>query len=171
MCVYCDCDGMSRRCRLLGGPRCTSCVQCMYCDCDGMSRRCRLLGGPRCTSCVQCMSVYCDCDCMSRRCRLLGGPRCTSCVQCMYVYCDCDGMSRRCRLLGGHGSLEGVGGLKTNEAYHSKADALLIPKMYFFLKFTYVLGFWKCLFYKIRPLFRFACATGYDTGGIRANGT
>ena len=33
-----------------------------------------------------------------------------------------------------HGSLEGVGGLKTNEAYHSKADALLIPKMYFFLK-------------------------------------
>ena len=33
-----------------------------------------------------------------------------------------------------HGSLEGVGGLKTNEAYHSKADALLIPEMYFFLK-------------------------------------
>ena len=31
-----------------------------------------------------------------------------------------------------HGSLEGVGGLKTNEAYHSKADALLIPEMYFF---------------------------------------
>ena len=28
-----------------------------------------------------------------------------------------------------HGSLEGVGGLKTNEAYHSKADALLIPEM------------------------------------------
>ena len=28
-----------------------------------------------------------------------------------------------------HGSLEGVGGLKTNEAYHSKADALLIPDM------------------------------------------
>ena len=25
-----------------------------------------------------------------------------------------------------------VGGLKTNEAYHSKADALLIPEMYFF---------------------------------------
>ena len=68
-----------------------------------------------------------------------------------------------------HGSLEGVGGLKTNEAYHSKADALLIPEMYFF-KFTYAL-FWKCLFYKIRPLFRFACATGYDTVGIRANGT
>ena len=35
---------------------------------------------------------------------------------------------------GEHGSLEGVGGLKTNEAYHSKADALLIPEMYFFLK-------------------------------------
>ena len=33
-----------------------------------------------------------------------------------------------------HGSLEGVGGLKTNEAYHSKADALVIPEMYFFLK-------------------------------------
>ena len=32
----------------------------------------------------------------------------------------------------GHGSLEGVGGLKTNEAYHSKADALVIPEMYFF---------------------------------------
>ena len=30
---------------------------------------------------------------------------------------------------GAHGSLEGVGGLKTNEAYHSKADALLIPEM------------------------------------------
>ena len=28
-----------------------------------------------------------------------------------------------------HGSLEGVGGLNTNEAYHSKADALVIPKM------------------------------------------
>ena len=31
-----------------------------------------------------------------------------------------------------HGSLEGVGGLKTNEGYHSKADALVIPEMYFF---------------------------------------
>ena len=31
-----------------------------------------------------------------------------------------------------HGSLEGVGGLKTNEAYHSKAEALVIPEMYFF---------------------------------------
>ena len=39
---------------------------------------------------------------------------------------------------GWHGSLEGVGGLKTNEAYHSKADALLIPEMHFF-KFTYAL--------------------------------
>ena len=29
----------------------------------------------------------------------------------------------------GHGSLELVGGLKTNEAYHSKADALVIPEM------------------------------------------
>ena len=33
-----------------------------------------------------------------------------------------------------HGSFEGVGGLKTNEAYHSKADALLIPEMYFFFE-------------------------------------
>ena len=33
-----------------------------------------------------------------------------------------------------HGSLEGVGGLKTNEAYHSKADALVIPEMYFFFE-------------------------------------
>ena len=33
-----------------------------------------------------------------------------------------------------HGSLGGVGGLKTNEAYHSKADALVIPKMYFFVE-------------------------------------
>ena len=31
-----------------------------------------------------------------------------------------------------HGSLEGVGGLKTNESYHLKADTLPIPKMYFF---------------------------------------
>ena len=29
-------------------------------------------------------------------------------------------------------SLEGVAGLKTNEAYHLKADAVLIPEMYFF---------------------------------------
>ena len=65
--------------------------------------------------------------------------------------------------------MEGVGGLKTNEAYHSKADALLIPEMYFFFcKFTYAL-FWKCWFCKIRHLFRCACATGYDTGWIRAN--
>ena len=28
-----------------------------------------------------------------------------------------------------HGSLEGVGGLNTNEAYRSKADTLLIPEM------------------------------------------
>ena len=28
-----------------------------------------------------------------------------------------------------HGSLEGVRGLKTNEAYHSKVDAMLIPEM------------------------------------------
>ena len=71
-----------------------------------------------------------------------------------------------------HGSLEGVGGLKINEAYHSKADALLIPEMYFFVVENLPTPFfWKCLFYKIRPLFRFACATGYDTGGIRANGT
>ena len=28
--------------------------------------------------------------------------------------------------------MEGVGGLKTSEAYHSKADALAIPEMYFF---------------------------------------
>ena len=31
-----------------------------------------------------------------------------------------------------HGSLEGVGGLKTSEAYHSKADALVITEMLFF---------------------------------------
>ena len=31
-----------------------------------------------------------------------------------------------------HGSLEGVGGLKTNEAYRSKADAKVIPEMYLF---------------------------------------
>ena len=36
-----------------------------------------------------------------------------------------DMLQTRC----GHGSLEGVGGLKTNEAYHSKADAMLIPEM------------------------------------------
>ena len=30
-----------------------------------------------------------------------------------------------------HGSLEGVGGLKTNETYHSKADALVILEIYF----------------------------------------
>ena len=69
-----------------------------------------------------------------------------------------------------HGSLEGVGGLKTNEAYHSKADALLIPEMYFFENLPTPF-FGNVCFYKIRPLFRFACATGYDTGGIRANGT
>ena len=75
------------------------------------------------------------------------------------------------RALGGrrrHGSLEGAGGLKTNEAYHSKADALVIPEMYFFWKFTHAL-FWKCWFCKIRHLFRFASATGYDTGRIRPN--
>ena len=33
-----------------------------------------------------------------------------------------------------HGSLEGVGGLKTNEAYRSKTDVLLIPEMYFFFE-------------------------------------
>ena len=47
-------------------------------------------------------------------------------------------------LLNEHGSLEGVGGLKTNEAHHSKTDALLIPEMYF-LKLTYAL-FGKCWF-------------------------
>ena len=31
-----------------------------------------------------------------------------------------------------HGLLEGVGELKTNETYHSKADALVIPETYFF---------------------------------------
>ena len=50
----------------------------------------------------------------------------------------------------GHGSLEGVGGLKTNEAYHSKADALLIPEICFVLKIYLPLPFWKCWFYKIR---------------------
>ena len=33
-----------------------------------------------------------------------------------------------------HGSLEGVGGLKINEAYHPKADALVIPEVYFFFE-------------------------------------
>ena len=33
-----------------------------------------------------------------------------------------------------HSSLEEVGGPKTNEAYHSKADALVIPEMYFFFE-------------------------------------
>ena len=33
-----------------------------------------------------------------------------------------------------HGSFKGVEGLKTNETYHSKADALLIPEMFFFVK-------------------------------------
>ena len=67
-----------------------------------------------------------------------------------------------------HGSLEGVGGLKTNEAYHSKTDALVIPEMQFFENLPTPL-FWKCWFCNIRHLFRFACATGYDTGWIRAN--
>ena len=40
-----------------------------------------------------------------------------------------------------HGSLEGVGGFKTNEAYHSKADALVIPKMYFFFLKIYLRPF------------------------------
>ena len=53
-----------------------------------------------------------------------------------------------------HGSLEGVGGLKTNEAYHSKADALVIPEMFFYLPTPF---FWKCWFCKIRHLFRCAC--------------
>ena len=67
-----------------------------------------------------------------------------------------------------HGSLEGVGGLKTNEAYHSKADVLVIPEMYFFFNLPTPFGnFWKCWFCKIRHLFRFVSATGYDTGGIR----
>ena len=78
------------------------------------------------------------------------------------------GVKPGCRLCRRHGSLEGVGGLKTNEAYHSKADALVIPDFFFFWKFIYAL-FWKCWFCKIRHLLRFACATGYDTGWIRAN--
>ena len=44
-----------------------------------------------------------------------------------------------------HGSLEGVGGLKTNEAYHSKADALVIPDMYFFLLKIYLRPFLEML--------------------------
>ena len=28
--------------------------------------------------------------------------------------------------------VEGIGGLKTSEAYHAKADALVIPEMFFF---------------------------------------
>ena len=57
-----------------------------------------------------------------------------------------------------HGSLEGARGFKTNEAYHSKADALLIPEMHFFLNL--LRPFWKCWFYKVGHLFRFAYATG-----------
>ena len=44
-----------------------------------------------------------------------------------------------------HGSLEGVGGLKTNEAYHSKADALLIPEMGFFFLKIYLRSFLEML--------------------------
>ena len=44
-----------------------------------------------------------------------------------------------------HGSLEGVGGLKTSEAYHSKADALVIPKMYFFFLKIYLRPFLEML--------------------------
>ena len=40
---------------------------------------------------------------------------------------------------GRHGSLEGVGGLKTSEAYHSKADALVIPEMYYLRPFLEML--------------------------------
>ena len=51
-------------------------------------------------------------------------------------------LSRRRRGYSGkHGSSEGVGGLKTNEAYHSKADALLIKKMYFFFLKIYLRPF------------------------------
>ena len=42
--------------------------------------------------------------------------------------------SNRALTTGTHGSLEGVGGLKTNEAYHSKADALVISEFFFLLK-------------------------------------
>ena len=35
-----------------------------------------------------------------------------------------------------HGSSEGVGGVKTNEAYHPKADALVITEMQNFWKLT-----------------------------------
>ena len=66
-----------------------------------------------------------------------------------------------------HRSLEGVGGLKTNGAYHSKADALVILEMHFF-KFTYAL-FLEMLVLQNSAPFRFASATGYDTGGIRTN--
>ena len=69
-----------------------------------------------------------------------------------------------------HGSLEGVGGFKTYEAYHSKADTLVIPEMYFFCE-NLSIPFWKCLFYKIRHLFRFVLRYRlWYPGDILANG-
>ena len=50
----------------------------------------------------------------------------------------------------GHGSLEGVGGLKTNEACHLKADALLIKKC-IFLKILPTPFFGNVCFIKFRP--------------------
>ena len=55
------------------------------------------------------------------------------------------------RTLGRHGSLEGVGGLKTNEAYHSKADALLITEMYFFENLPTPFFVNVCFFIKFGP--------------------
>ena len=39
--------------------------------------------------------------------------------ECMYLWCDF------------FDSLEGVGGLKKNNAYHSETDVLVIPELYF----------------------------------------
>ena len=65
-----------------------------------------------------------------------------------------------------HGSLEGVVGLKTNEVYHSKADALVILEMYFLKIFRRLFG--NVVFIKLGT-FPLCLRYGRDTGGIRAN--
>ena len=62
-----------------------------------------------------------------------------------------------------HGSLDGIGGLKTCEAY---TQVILEMFFVFIFKGAIFLKFWLD---NIRYLFCFDCATGYGTGGIRAN--
>ena len=50
-----------------------------------------------------------------------------------------------------HSSLEGVGGLKINKEYHSKADALLIPEMQFFFEKLPTSFFGNVCFIKFGP--------------------